>query len=86
MVRNAAVNRETIAGLFDRLHKARFTQGSPYDRNLLVQPGPLTNPPAERSLDNPSYRIIDFGRGNWYDGNTNETMTVEQTKERQSLR
>ena len=34
-----------------------------YERNVLVQPGPLTVPPSNRSLDEPSYRIIDFGRG-----------------------
>jgi hypothetical protein len=34
-----------------------------YERNVLVQPGPLTVPRANRSLDEPSYRIIDFGRG-----------------------
>lgn len=28
-----------------------------------MQPGPLTVPRAERSLNTPSYRIIDFGRG-----------------------
>jgi hypothetical protein len=64
----AAVNRDTIAGLFVRLHDARFTQGSVYPRNVVVQPGPLTDPPAERSFDDPSYRIIDFGRGVCYDG------------------
>jgi len=34
-----------------------------FERNVLVQPGPLTVPPANRSPDEPSYRIIDFGRG-----------------------
>jgi hypothetical protein len=34
-----------------------------YERNVLVQPGPLTVPRANRSLDEPSYRIVDFGRG-----------------------
>jgi hypothetical protein len=34
-----------------------------YERNVLVQPGPLTVPRPNRSLDEPSYRIIDFGRG-----------------------
>jgi hypothetical protein len=47
----------------NRLHEANFIQGSFYERNILVQPGPLTLPRAERSLDKPSYRIIDFGRG-----------------------
>ncbi|KAI1792684.1 hypothetical protein LXA43DRAFT_1093331 [Ganoderma leucocontextum] len=48
--------------LFKRLHAAGFTQGSIYARNLLVQPGPLSAPPEERSDDTPSFRIIDFGR------------------------
>jgi hypothetical protein len=47
----------------NRLHEAEFIQGSFYERNILVQPGPLTLPRAKRSLDEPSYRIIDFGRG-----------------------
>ena len=35
-------------------------------RNVLVQPGPLTDPPERRSLDTPSFRIVDFGRGEVY--------------------
>jgi hypothetical protein len=34
-----------------------------YERNILIQPGPLNVPCANRSFDEPSYRIIDFGRG-----------------------
>ncbi len=37
-------------------------QGSIYARNIVVQPGPLSAPPDERSDDTPSFRIIDFGR------------------------
>ena len=48
--------------LLRRLHKAGFTQGSVYERNVLVQPGPLSAPPEERSDGAPSFRIIDFGR------------------------
>ncbi|KAJ7741197.1 hypothetical protein DFH07DRAFT_751215, partial [Mycena maculata] len=46
-----------------RLHYAEFTQGSFYVRNILRQPGPLTVAPSERSDSTPSFRIIDFGRG-----------------------
>ncbi|KAJ6629867.1 hypothetical protein B0H10DRAFT_1629162, partial [Mycena sp. CBHHK59/15] len=46
-----------------RLHYAQITQNSFYVRNVLRQPGPLTVAPALRSLDTPSFRIIDFGRG-----------------------
>jgi len=56
-------NLRKIGALLDRLHKANFIQGSFYERNILVQPGPLTLPRAERSLDEPSFRIIDFDRG-----------------------
>ena len=83
---NAAVNRDTIAGLYNRLHDAKILQGSIAPRNILVQPGPLTRPRAERSFDNPSYRIIDFGRGEYYDGCeqafTDGRMSEEQKKVR----
>lgn len=46
-----------------RLHCAGFTQGSWYVRNVLRQPGPLSLPPNERSSSTPSFRVIDFGRG-----------------------
>ena len=52
-----------IGRLLKRLHKANFVQGSMYERNVLVQPGPLNLPPADRSFNEPSYRTIDFGRG-----------------------
>jgi len=81
--RNATANRDTIASLYSRLHDANFTQGSVYPRNVLVQPGPLTNPPAERSFDDPSYRIIDFGRGECYGGvswDTEDRMADELRK------
>ena len=55
--------RELIGALLDRLHEAKSVQGSTYHRNIVVQPGPLCVPRANRSLDNPSYRLIDFGRG-----------------------
>ncbi|KAJ7207177.1 hypothetical protein GGX14DRAFT_366760 [Mycena pura] len=46
-----------------RLKHEEFMQNSFYDRNVLMQPGPLTLPPHRRSLDTPSFRLIDFGRG-----------------------
>ncbi|KAF8497458.1 hypothetical protein F5888DRAFT_1698127 [Russula emetica] len=57
------LGRESIGTLLERLHEARFVQGSMFRRNVLVQPGPLSVPRANRSLNEPSYRIIDFGRG-----------------------
>jgi hypothetical protein len=46
-----------------RLARESFMQRSFYNRNILVQPGPLTHPPADRSLTTPSFRLVDFGRG-----------------------
>ncbi|KAI0266233.1 hypothetical protein BC834DRAFT_843260 [Gloeopeniophorella convolvens] len=60
--RSTADNRAILA-LIDRVHGAGFVQGSFYQRNVLVQPGPLDKPHGERSLEQPSFRIIDFGRG-----------------------
>ncbi|KAF8065394.1 hypothetical protein FPV67DRAFT_1419684 [Lyophyllum atratum] len=45
-----------------RFHHLGWAHGSVYARNLLIQPGPLDVPPSERSKDNPSFRLIDFGR------------------------
>jgi hypothetical protein len=33
-----------------------------------MQPGPLTRPPSLRSMDSPSFRLIDFGRSERADG------------------
>ncbi|OCH85291.1 hypothetical protein OBBRIDRAFT_763141 [Obba rivulosa] len=59
--------RSECYSLLCRLHNANFIQNSFYTRNILVQPGPLTRPPAERSRRTPSFRIIDFGRGEFQD-------------------
>ncbi|KAI1796587.1 hypothetical protein LXA43DRAFT_986205 [Ganoderma leucocontextum] len=56
-------SRQQCFALFERLHKAGFSQGSPLERNILVQPGPLSEPRERRSLERPSFRLIDFGRG-----------------------
>jgi hypothetical protein len=55
--------RLLLHSMVRRLHRAGFYQGSFSPRNIVRQPGPLHVPPAQRTLDQPSYRIIDFGRG-----------------------
>ncbi|KAF7289869.1 hypothetical protein MIND_01361300 [Mycena indigotica] len=55
----------TCHTLIHRLWGQGVAQGSIYARNMLIQPGPLTQPPWLRSFQNPSFRIIDFGRGEW---------------------
>ncbi|KAJ7627523.1 hypothetical protein DFH06DRAFT_728746 [Mycena polygramma] len=49
------------------LYRAGFIQNSFYERNLLVQPGPLTHPPDQRSTETPSFRLVDFGRAQRWD-------------------
>jgi hypothetical protein len=68
--------RVAIHTLLKRLHEANFLQGSMYERNVLVQPGPLTLPCADRSIDKPSFRIIDFGRGLSYGLNCSSLRNI----------
>ena len=44
-------------------HDAGFVHSAPTADKILVQPGPLTVPPSQRSFDDPSWRLIDFGCG-----------------------
>ncbi|KAI0634604.1 hypothetical protein C8Q77DRAFT_1157399 [Trametes polyzona] len=55
-------HRSRARELINRFHAEGFVQGSMYTRNILVQPGPLSVPRAERTLSEPSFRLIDFGR------------------------
>ncbi|KAJ6615546.1 hypothetical protein B0H10DRAFT_1801377 [Mycena sp. CBHHK59/15] len=73
--------------MFLRLHSAGVLQKSPFKKNILVQPGPLTAPPSARSMESPSFRIIDFGRairrpfGNqkgWLDEKEGEVKDVQK--------
>jgi hypothetical protein len=61
------LGREEIYSLFLHLHNSDFLHNSPCVRNILIQPGPLTRPPNERSIVTPSFRIIDFGRTERYE-------------------
>jgi hypothetical protein len=48
--------------LFQRLHHDNIIQNSSFTRNVLVQDGPLSALPSERSAERPTFRVIDFGR------------------------
>ena len=60
--------------LFQRMHHVPnypgYIHGSAHTRNILVQPGPLTVAPSERTLDYPCFRIVDFGRTRTTDDKT----------------
>ncbi|KAF7349317.1 hypothetical protein MSAN_01721200 [Mycena sanguinolenta] len=65
------------------LYNEGFIQNSFYARNILVQPGPLTHPPDQRSLKTPSFRVIDFGRcKSWDDllGDRIDAVAVQKTR------
>ena len=44
------------------MHRQGFSHGHAHPANMLVQPGPLSRPAAERSCATPSFRLISFGR------------------------
>lgn len=45
-----------------RLHFAHYIHNAFHERNIVIQPGPLTKSPLHRSLATPSFRVVDFGR------------------------
>ena len=51
-----------MRSLYLRLHSEGFLHQSPYPRNVVMRPGPITAPPWERSLSKPNFHLIDYGR------------------------
>lgn len=56
------IHRREVLSKFLALKSCHVLHSSAYARNMLVQPGPLTVPPSERSLRTPHFRLIDLGR------------------------
>ncbi|KLO09417.1 hypothetical protein SCHPADRAFT_943650 [Schizopora paradoxa] len=54
--------RRECWSLLERLHLGGFVHNSVYERNVLVQNGPIQWSPFERSSLHPRFRLIDFGR------------------------
>lgn len=74
-----------------RLHDAGYVHYSAYQRNLLVQPGPLSDPSEKRSLSTPSFRVVDFGRTTRFEsfmentiGKTSWNTALEKIKENEA--
>ena len=44
------------------MHMLGFSHGHARASNMLVQPGPLSAPPEQRSMNTPSFRLISLGR------------------------
>ncbi|KAG6911422.1 hypothetical protein DXG01_016519 [Tephrocybe rancida] len=73
--------------LIYRFHYAGWAHGSVYARNILVQPGPISASPSERSKDIPSFRLIDFGRSYRCDaeGSNRASWTGDRYHEESSM-
>ena len=58
--------RNEVVSLMHRFHQAGWVHQSVYERNILVQPGPLNVPYARRNRTvgqgKRNFRLIDFGR------------------------
>lgn len=54
--------RHECLSLIRRLHYANFKHNSIFERNILIQNGPLQYPPWKRSALHRRFRLIDFGR------------------------
>ncbi|KIY65467.1 hypothetical protein CYLTODRAFT_356774 [Cylindrobasidium torrendii FP15055 ss-10] len=59
--RMSANDRATVYSFAHRLHRRGIVHGAIEAPNVLVQPGPLSKPPSQRSIDTPSYRIVNWG-------------------------
>ncbi|KAH8114375.1 hypothetical protein DFH11DRAFT_210542 [Phellopilus nigrolimitatus] len=54
--------RQECFSLLRRLHAAGYLHNSIYQRNILMQYGPLSFAPPQRSKNHLRFRLIDFGR------------------------
>lgn len=63
----ACVDRKECSSLVARFHRAGYVHNSLFTRNIVMQPGPLTQPPWLRTMNSASFRLIDFGRTERYE-------------------
>lgn len=64
---------------FQRLNETGVIHHSVYPRNILCQPGPLSVESSRRSWEDQVFRIIDFGRSEYMEG---ESMRLVKTEAR----
>lgn len=74
-----AEHRTTCYAFAARMHHAGFLHNSFHKRNILIQPGPLSAPPLQRSLETPSFRLIDFGRTEYWGGSQRWHRLIRST-------
>jgi len=61
--------RRECWSLLERLHLGGYEHNSVYERNILMQSGPVQWSPFKRSKVHPRFRLIDFGRSTQVDEN-----------------
>lgn len=79
----SADERQECATILYRMHRAGWTHGSFFARNIVYQPGPLTQWPTFRGLEpiQPrSFRLIDFGRSGEIKERDSRQLRDEETE------
>ncbi|KAF7970381.1 hypothetical protein HWV62_24239 [Athelia sp. TMB] len=74
-------NKEECGSLVHRLHLTRYLHNSFRERNIVVQPGLLTEPPEKRGVNGAkSFRLIDLGRTATPEAEESQDNSVSQEK------
>ncbi|KZP19805.1 hypothetical protein FIBSPDRAFT_684061, partial [Athelia psychrophila] len=74
---------EECSSLFYRLYEAGYAHNSIAARNMVVQPGPLSELPERRGMGSTkSFRLIDFGRT---ERNKSSSEGIEEEKQIEKL-
>ncbi|TDL18078.1 hypothetical protein BD410DRAFT_775301 [Rickenella mellea] len=55
-------DKQECYSLLRRLHFEQITHNSAFHRNIVMQNGPLQEPPNRRTKDNPQFRLLDLSR------------------------
>ncbi|KAF7416122.1 hypothetical protein PC9H_002382 [Pleurotus ostreatus] len=68
-----------------RLYLEDISHSSFYPRNIMVQPGPLTKAPKDRTMQHPSFRLIDLGRADHWKMHTKREVEEYKRKHGKDL-
>ncbi|KAL5483372.1 hypothetical protein ACEPAI_8603 [Sanghuangporus weigelae] len=79
--------RQECFSLIRRLHIAGYVHKSVYQRNFVMQYGPLQGSPFKRNKLHPRFRLIDFGRSFKYqESRALSEVSIEVEKSKENLR
>ncbi|KAF4581492.1 hypothetical protein EYR38_002821 [Pleurotus pulmonarius] len=68
-----------------RLYLEDMSHSSFYPRNIMVQPGPLSSAPKDRTMQHPSFRLIDLGRADHWSMHTQREVERYKKKHGKDL-